>query len=88
MLEVSLVFVLFRRHIQSFSSIAKPLHRLSEKATKFHWSDERQTAFLKFKEVLTSPPILAFPRLDLPFILDTDAFGDGIGAVFHKYKII
>ena len=40
----------------------------------------------KINEVLTSPPILAFPRLDLSFILDTDASGDGIGAVLSQIQ--
>ena len=36
---------------------------------------------MNLKQALSTPPILAFPRTDLPFILDIDAFDHGIGAV-------
>ena len=70
----------YRRIIKRFSSIAKPLYRLTEKKTKFDWTDDCQKSFLNLKQALSTPPILAFPRTDLPFILDTDAFDHGIGA--------
>ena len=40
----------------------------------------------EFKTSSSTPPILAFPRTDLPFILDTDASHHGIGAVLSQIQ--
>ena len=76
----------YRRFIKGFSSIANPLYRLTEKKTKFDWTDDCQKSFLNLKQALSTPPILAFPRTDLPFILDTDASDHGIGAVLLQIQ--
>ena len=41
-------------------------------------------SFAVLKQWLTSSPILAFPGCFKPFILDTDASQDGIGAVLSQ----
>ena len=33
---------------------------------------------------MTSPPVLAFPDFELPFLLNTDASADGLGAVIYQ----
>ena len=74
----------YRRFIKGFSSIAKPLYRLTVKKTTFDWTDYCQKPFLNLKQALSTPPIPAFPRTDLPFILDTDASDHGIGVVLSQ----
>ena len=64
-----------------FASIAKPLHKLTEKTAEFNWDDKCQAAFEALRQKLVSAPILAFPDLGKHFILDTDASDCGIGAV-------
>ena len=76
----------YRRFIQGFSSITKPLYRLTEKKTKFDWTDDCQKSFLNLKQALSTPPILASARTDLPSILDTDASDHGIGAVLSQIQ--
>lgn len=71
----------YRRFIAGFSSIAKPLFRLTEKGRVFKWTAECNEAFEKLKCHLVSTPILAHPDFSLPFVLDTDASQVGIGAV-------
>ena len=74
----------YRRFIKSYAKVAKPLHNLTRKNTKFCWSKECQEAFEKLKNLLTSAPTLAFPDFEQPFILETDASGVGLGAVLAQ----
>ena len=74
----------YRRFIRNFATIAKPLHRLTEKAHNFEWTRECEEAFGELKSALTTAPILSFPVVDAPFILDTDASNVGIGAVLAQ----
>ncbi|KRX75070.1 Transposon Ty3-I Gag-Pol polyprotein [Trichinella sp. T6] len=74
----------YRRFVKSFASIARPLHRLTEQGRQFSWSNEAEEAFQRLKRALTMAPILAFPRFDIPFVIDTDASETGIGAVLSQ----
>ena len=74
----------YRRFIRDFATIARPLHRLTERTTQFKWTNECQAAFDQLKSKLTTSPILAFPDFARPFILDTDASDTGIGAVLSQ----
>ena len=74
----------YRRFVRDYATIAKPLHRLTEKNSTFHWSSECQTAFETLKQALTSAPLLTHPDYKLPFLLDTDASATGIGAVLSQ----
>ena len=64
--------------------IAKPLHRLTKRTTKFVWNSECQTAFEELRRRLSQTPILAHPDFNRQFILDTDASDVGIGAVLSQ----
>jgi hypothetical protein len=74
----------YRRFIQDFAEIARPLHRLTERNCPFKWSTECQTAFDKLRDCLCSSPILCYPDFSRPFLLDTDASDSGIGAVLSQ----
>ena len=74
----------YRRFVKNLSTIAKPVHRLTEKNVSFEWRQEAVEAFAQLKQRLTSPPVLAHPDFSLPFILDTDASSSGLGAVFSQ----
>ncbi|CAB0031388.1 unnamed protein product [Trichogramma brassicae] len=76
----------YRRFIQDFSKIAKPLHDLTKKGTNFNWSSECENSFQTLKKCLTSAPILIFPDFSKPFILTTDASDLAIGAVLSQEK--
>jgi hypothetical protein len=51
----------YRRFIENFSKIAKPLTSLLEKGVDFSWTDERQKAFEELKKRLTTTPVLTLP---------------------------
>lgn len=76
----------YRRFIKGFSTIAKPLTRLTEKGREFDWGQEQEEAWLELKGKLVSSPVLAYPDPGLQFILDTDASGYGIGAVLSQVQ--
>ena len=63
----------YRRFIENFAQIAKPLHRLTERNSKFVWTKKCQNSFEELRQRLTSAPILAHPDFSRPFILDMDA---------------
>ena len=57
---------------------------LTKKEIPFVWTEQRQAAFDTLKSKLTTAPILAYPRIGVGFILDTDASKDAIGAVLSQ----
>ena len=65
---------------------AKPLCKLTEKGAELRWTADCQNAFLDLRRKLVSAPILAFPNFSKPFLLDTDASDNGIGAVLSQVQ--
>ncbi|GKB40064.1 reverse transcriptase domain-containing protein [Tanacetum coccineum] len=76
----------YRRFIQDFLKIARPMTRLLEKDTPFFFSKECIEAFQTLKKKLTEAPILVAPDWDLPFELMCDASDFAIGAVLGQRK--
>ena len=74
----------YRRFIPNFAKIAQPLHTLTRKGMEFSWHDTCQEAFTNLKHVLTQAPILSYPLLDHPYILETDASIQGLGAILSQ----
>ena len=76
----------YRRFVQGYATIAKPLHQLTEKNTPFRWTAAAQDAFESLCQKLATAPILAFPDCSKPFTLDTDASDFGMGAVLSQIQ--
>ena len=74
----------YRRFVRDFAAISRPLHRLTEKNSVFRWTSECDRAFNHLKQLLTSAPVLSYPDFSKPFLLDTDASNEGIGAVLSQ----
>nr|GEW28535.1 reverse transcriptase domain-containing protein [Tanacetum cinerariifolium] len=74
----------YRRFIQDFSKIARPMTRLLEKDTPFFFSKEYVEAFQRLKRKLTEASILIAPDWDLPFELMCDASDFAIGVVLEQ----
>ncbi|GJR70024.1 putative reverse transcriptase domain-containing protein [Tanacetum coccineum] len=71
----------YRRFIEGFSKIAKPMTKLTQKKVKFEWGDKQEAAFQLLKQKLCSAPILALPEGSEDFIAYCDASKKGLGAV-------
>lgn len=74
----------YRRFISGFATIAQPLHQLTRKGVHFKWDARCQEAFEQLKRLLTSSPVLAYPQLAEPFVLETDASIQGLGAILSQ----
>ena len=84
----------YRRFIQKFSNVARPLHdaipktsglkRRQIKSLPFNWGPPQQKAFDQLKELCSTTPVLAFADYTKPFILHTDASMDGLGGVLYQ----
>ena len=71
----------FRKFIPDYSRIASPLYELTKKGVQFQKGEEAEQSFEAVKQLLTSPPLLAYPNPDLPYELISDASVAGCGAV-------
>ena len=76
----------YRRFIQGFAVIARPLHQLCDKKVKFQWNKECDQAFKLLKEKLVSAPILAYPIVGEQYVLDTDACDVAVGGVLGQIQ--
>ena len=53
-------------------------------STPVEWEPKHQSALGILIDQITSPPILAYPEYDSPFIVHTDASEEGLGAVLYQ----
>ncbi|GJT52642.1 putative reverse transcriptase domain-containing protein [Tanacetum coccineum] len=74
----------YRRFIEGFSKIAKPMTKLTQKKVAFEWGDKQEAAFQTLKNKLCSTPILALPQGAENFIVYCDASHKGLGAVLMQ----
>ncbi|GJR92171.1 putative reverse transcriptase domain-containing protein [Tanacetum coccineum] len=79
----------YRRFIEGFSKIAKPMTELTQKNQKFDWGEEQEEAFQLLKQKLCAAPILALPEGSEDFVVYCDTSIKGLGAVLmQRMKVI
>ncbi|GJR97475.1 putative reverse transcriptase domain-containing protein [Tanacetum coccineum] len=79
----------YRRFIDNFSKLAKPLTILTQKHKGYVWEEEQKRTFQTLKDKLCNAPVLAL--LDGPedFVVYYDALGLGLGCVLvQRGKVI
>nr|CAE04776.3 OSJNBb0115I21.3 [Oryza sativa Japonica Group] len=74
----------YRRFIENFSKIAKPMTRLLQKDVKYKWSEECEQSFQELKSRLISAPILILPDPKKGFQVYCDASKLGLGCVLMQ----
>ncbi|GJU50585.1 putative reverse transcriptase domain-containing protein [Tanacetum coccineum] len=74
----------YRRFIENFSKIAKPLTLLTQKNKTYVWGDKQDEAFQILKEKLCNAPVLAFPDGPDDFVVYCDASKQGFGCVLMQ----
>ena len=77
----------YRRFIDGFSKIAKPLTNLLKKENGYEWTEEHQIAFNTLRGKLCEAPLLQYPDFSKPFVLTTDASGYAIGGILSQGPI-
>lgn len=73
----------YRKFVHGYGEITWPLIEQSKK-DKFGWNVPWKIAFNTIKKAMTTVPVLSLPNFYLPFILEMDASGYGIGAVLMQ----
>jgi hypothetical protein len=71
----------YRRFIDHYSDITRPLIDLTKKNKPWDWSTACQSSFDCLKQSFLSKPVLRLPDLSAPFAIATDASCDATGAI-------
>ena len=74
----------YRRFIEGFSKIARPMTKLLEKGSRFVWTAECQASFDELKKRSTSAPVLIMPDVQKSFSVYCDGSRQGLGCVLMQ----
>ena len=77
----------FRKYIQGFEQIAKPLNDMISIKFGNCWTSEMDEAWKKLKKWLTEILILRHPDFIKPFILYTDTSKKDVGAILAQHDV-
>ena len=72
----------YHKFLPNIASVLFPLHELTQKGKKFHWSEGCQKAFDKVKQRVASNKVLTHYYPELPVVVQADASPYGLGAVY------
>lgn len=78
----------YRRFVQHFDIIARPLTDLLKKGVCFSWTEAHSLSFDALKAALSSAPVLALLDFSKPFCVETDASGIGMGRSLCRTSIL
>ena len=74
----------YRRFIEGFSKIARPMTQQLKKGVKVNWTPECEASFQLLKEKLTTAPVLAVPESGGNYVGYTAASKVGLGCVLMQ----
>ena len=71
----------YRRFIEGFAMMVRPLHDLVKKNKKWEWTEREEKAFTELKERFTKEPVLAAPDIDKKMRMEVDASDYATGGI-------
>ena len=73
----------YRSFVPHFATVAAPLTDLTKKnaPNNLIWEPVHERAFRTLRSVVTNKPVLQLPDFSKQFVLQTDASGEGLGAI-------
>ncbi|XP_058185830.1 uncharacterized mitochondrial protein AtMg00860-like [Rhododendron vialii] len=74
----------YRSFIQDFSRLVAPMTRLTQKGTRFIWSDAYETTFEELKKQLTTMPVLTVPGCGVGYSVYCDTSKEGLGCILMQ----
>ena len=74
----------YRRFIEGFSTVAKPMTQMLKKDKKFVWTEACEKSFQELKKKLTTAPVLTVPDIHKSFEVYCDASRKGLGCVLMQ----
>ncbi|KAK1682387.1 hypothetical protein QYE76_043235 [Lolium multiflorum] len=74
----------YRKFVEGFSSIARPLTQLLKKDKKFEWTEKCEASFQELKKRLVTAPVLTMPDITKDFDVYCDASKLGLGSVLMQ----
>jgi hypothetical protein len=74
----------YRRFIEGFSKIGRPMTTLLQKDKKFEWTNACERSFCELKRRLTTAPVLVLPDIHKDFTIYCDASRQDLGCVLMQ----
>jgi hypothetical protein len=74
----------YKRFIERFSKISKPMTEVLEKVKTFEWMPSHEASFQELKKRLTTAPVLTMPDMEKSFSIYCDASGQDFGCVLMQ----
>ena len=71
----------YRRFIEGFATVARPLHDLVKKNKKWEWTEREERAFKELKGRFTKEPVLAALDIDKKIRMEVDTSDYAMGGV-------
>jgi len=71
----------YRRFIEGFAMVARPLHNMVKKDKKWEWTEKQEETFKELKKRFTEEPVLAAPDIDKKMRMEVDASDYAMGGV-------
>ena len=75
----------YKRFVRNYGKITKPLTDMFKKIA-FQWMEQGSRAFEELKQAKVTALVLALPYFSKEFTIETDACGQGIGAVLMQER--